>query len=109
MGRPLQLVRCDEAGRFHVGEEASKCLREVRGPLAVVAVCGRARQGKSFILNQIAQHGHLATAGQVTKDSNAPAEAPSNDGDEGENSGFAVAATHIPCTKVTWKAWVGFA
>ncbi len=26
---------------------------QVKGPVAVVAVCGRARQGKSFILNQL--------------------------------------------------------
>ena len=28
-------------------------LRSIRGPVGVVAVCGRARQGKSFLLNQL--------------------------------------------------------
>jgi hypothetical protein len=55
-------------------------LREVKGPLAVVAVCGRSRQGKSFILNQIA-----SSSGQ---------------GAAKANAGFEVAATHKPCTKV---------
>lgn len=50
--------------------------------VAVLAVCGRARQGKSWLLNQIL--GKL-TAGYK----NAPA-------------GFQVASTHRPCTKGLW-------
>ena len=63
-----------------VGEEAESVLRAVKGPLAVVAVCGRSRQGKSFILNQIASS--------------------SGEGAAKANAGFEVAATHKPCTKV---------
>jgi hypothetical protein len=33
--------------------EAVASLQLVKGPLGVVSVCGRARQGKSFILNQV--------------------------------------------------------
>jgi hypothetical protein len=33
--------------------EAVAALQMVKGPLGVVSVCGRARQGKSFILNQV--------------------------------------------------------
>ena len=55
-------------------------LRSVKGPLAVVAVCGRSRQGKSFILNQIA----TACGSGAAK----------------HNQGFEVAPTHKPCTKV---------
>jgi hypothetical protein len=33
--------------------EAVAALQMVKGPMGVVSVCGRARQGKSFILNQV--------------------------------------------------------
>lgn len=76
-GVPLELVRYDAAtGKFVAGEEALRALRRVRTPLAVVAVCGRARQGKSFILNQLLE----ASVG----------------------AGFTVGATHRPCTKGLW-------
>jgi hypothetical protein len=53
--RPLHLLMYDEATqKFELGKEALACLREIRGPVGVLAVCGRARQGKSFILNQLA-------------------------------------------------------
>ncbi|OEL21953.1 Guanylate-binding protein 6 [Dichanthelium oligosanthes] len=51
-GRPLRLVYCDERGRFRMDPEAVAALQLVKGPVGVVSVCGRARQGKSFILNQ---------------------------------------------------------
>lgn len=51
--RPLRLVYCDERGKFKMDPEAVAALHMVKGPLGVVAVCGRARQGKSFILNQV--------------------------------------------------------
>jgi hypothetical protein len=74
-GHPLELVRYNiETGKFEVGQQAQDVLRGVKGPLAVVAVCGRARQGKSFILNQL-----LCQSG-----------------------GFSVGSTHRPCTKGLW-------
>ena len=85
--RPLQLVRCDADGKLAVGEEAVDVLRNVRGPVAVVAVCGRARQGKSFILNQIAASCEPVPSASSSKEL-------SGDG------GFVVAPTHRPCTKV---------
>ena len=73
-GVPLELVKYDvPTGKFTVGKEALDVLRRVKGPVGVVAVSGRARQGKSFILNQLLQQ----TAG----------------------SGFTVGPTHRPCTK----------
>ncbi|CAA6665789.1 unnamed protein product [Spirodela intermedia] len=54
--------------------EAVATLHLVKGPIGVVSVCGRARQGKSFILNQLL----------------------------GRSSGFQVASTHRPCTKGLW-------
>jgi hypothetical protein len=95
-GRALQLIRCTAEGRFEVGEEAAEVLRTLRGPLGVVAVCGRARQGKSFILNQLATHGHAAAhkEGWVADDDQM------DTADSSAASGFAVAPTHRPCTKV---------
>ncbi|KAK9092728.1 hypothetical protein Syun_027639 [Stephania yunnanensis] len=54
--------------------EAVATLQLVKGPIGVVSVCGRARQGKSFVLNQLL----------------------------GRSSGFQVASTHKPCTKGLW-------
>ncbi|KAI3988077.1 hypothetical protein MKX01_011866 [Papaver californicum] len=72
--RPLRLVYCDEKGQFKMDPEAVSVLQLVKGPIGVVSVCGRARQGKSFILNQLL----------------------------GRSSGFQVASTHKPCTKGLW-------
>lgn len=72
---PEELIRFNAAtGKFEVGREALATLSAHRGPVGVVAVCGRARQGKSYILNQLL----------------------------GQSSGFQVAATHRPCTKGLW-------
>jgi hypothetical protein len=76
-GVPLELVKYDvPTGKFIVGDKALDVLRKVKGPLGVVAVCGRARQGKSYILNQLLQQ----TSGH----------------------GFTVGPTHRPCTKGLW-------
>ncbi|CAJ1961788.1 unnamed protein product [Sphenostylis stenocarpa] len=72
--RPIRLVYCDENGRFCMDPEAVATLQLVKEPVGVVSVCGRARQGKSFILNQLL----------------------------GRTSGFQVASTHRPCTKGLW-------
>ncbi|XP_074268402.1 uncharacterized protein LOC141591820 [Silene latifolia] len=72
--RPIRFVYCDDAGKFRIDPEAVAVLQLVKDPIGVVAVCGRARQGKSFILNQLI----------------------------GRSSGFQVASTHRPCTKGLW-------
>ncbi|XP_019440227.1 PREDICTED: guanylate-binding protein 7-like [Lupinus angustifolius] len=73
--RPIRLVYYDDNERkFHMDPEAVATLQLVKEPIGVVSVCGRARQGKSFILNQLL----------------------------GRSSGFQVAPTHRPCTKGLW-------
>ncbi|KAJ9565710.1 hypothetical protein OSB04_001676 [Centaurea solstitialis] len=72
--RPIRLVYCDEKGKFQMDPEAVSVLQLVKEPIGVVSVCGRARQGKSYILNQLL----------------------------GRSSGFQVASTHRPCTKGLW-------
>ncbi|KAG2488736.1 hypothetical protein HYH03_012735 [Edaphochlamys debaryana] len=77
MGTPLELIKYKaDTGSFEAGKAALDALRKVKGPVAVVAVSGRARQGKSFILNQLL----LQSSG----------------------GGFQVGATHRPCTKGLW-------
>lgn len=44
-GVPLELVKYDAAtGKFELGVQAMEVLKGTRGPVGVVAVCGRARQ-----------------------------------------------------------------
>ncbi|GKE91819.1 guanylate-binding protein 3-like protein [Tanacetum coccineum] len=50
--KAIRLVYCDEKGKFQMDPEAVSVLQLVKGPVGIVSVCGRARQGKSFILNQ---------------------------------------------------------
>ena len=84
-GRPLPLVTTSADGRFALGDEALAVLRSCAGPVAVAAVCGRARQGKSFILNQLAKHAaSTGAAGAAAA------------------SGFQVASSVKPCTKGIW-------
>ncbi|GAB2298633.1 hypothetical protein Dimus_032703 [Dionaea muscipula] len=72
--RPIRFVYADEKGKFIMDPEALSVLQLVKEPIGIVSVCGRARQGKSFILNQLL----------------------------GRSSGFQVASTHRPCTKGLW-------
>ncbi|XP_074269891.1 uncharacterized protein LOC141592902 [Silene latifolia] len=72
--RAIRFVYCDDKGKFRIEPEALAVLQLVKEPIGVVSVCGRARQGKSFILNQLL----------------------------GRSSGFVVAPTHRPCTKGLW-------
>lgn len=74
-GAPLELIRYNTSThKFELGEEALQSLRRIRGPVGVIAVSGRARQGKSFILNQLL----------------------------GRSTGFQVAPSVRPCTKGLW-------
>lgn len=51
--RPIRFVYCDENGKFQIDPESIAVLQLVKEPVGVVSVCGRSRQGKSFILNQV--------------------------------------------------------
>jgi len=49
--RPIPLIDILENGDFHVNDEAAEVLSSIEGPVAVVAVCGLYRTGKSSMLN----------------------------------------------------------
>jgi hypothetical protein len=63
-----------------VGQEAMRVLQTIPGPLCTISVCGRARQGKSFLLNQI-----LSRFTSVDRP-----------------KGFVVSPTHQSCTRGIW-------
>jgi hypothetical protein len=51
-GKALLLIGFNDAKKtWEVNPDAVKALQRIPGPLCVAAVCGRARQGKSFLLN----------------------------------------------------------
>lgn len=53
-GQPLLLIGFnDSTNKWEVGQEALRALKGIAGPLCTISVCGRARQGKSFLLNQM--------------------------------------------------------
>ena len=52
-GRPIKFIYYDESGKFKVHQDAVDALMQIKGPIGVVSVCGRARQGKSFLMNQV--------------------------------------------------------
>jgi hypothetical protein len=66
-GKPLLLIGFNESThKWEVNPEAATVLQRVPGPLCTLAVCGRARQGKSFLLNTLlgrltGQVGHAAS------------------------------------------------
>jgi len=44
-GEPLELIHYNSTtGKFEVGHDAMSVLKALKGPVSVVAVCGRARQ-----------------------------------------------------------------
>lgn len=46
-GRPIKFIYYDESGKFKVHPDAVDALMQIKGPIGVVSVCGRAKQGKA--------------------------------------------------------------
>lgn len=82
-GRPLLLIGYNDSKRsWEVGQEAVAVLQGIQSPLCTISVCGRARQGKSFLLNQM-----------LSKFSGVDIHKP---------NGFVVSPTHQSCTRGIW-------
>ncbi|EQC38513.1 hypothetical protein SDRG_04220 [Saprolegnia diclina VS20] len=80
---PVPLVRVEADGSFHLDEAAVAKLDKIKGKIAIVAVAGLYRTGKSFLLNLLVNAQSpdaVATAGH----------------------GFAVGGTINACTKGIW-------
>lgn len=80
---------------------------QVHAPLGVVAVCGRARQGKSYILNRCAQaHGApLQRLPSACLHGSSLMRPPCKHHSrllKQTGDGFVVGPTHRPCTKGLW-------
>jgi hypothetical protein len=62
-GVPLPLCIASPDGKFSVPDEAVAALRKFDGPIAVVAVVGLYRTGKSFLVNRMVGNQHGFTVG----------------------------------------------
>ena len=72
--RPIRFIVPDKQGKLQVQQEAVDFLNRLRHKIAVVAVTGKYRTGKSFLLNQLTRH----------------------------SKGFGVGSTVEACTKGLW-------
>ena len=77
----IPLVQFHDDGSCQTCPEAMEWLRTIHDPVAVVAVAGRYRTGKSFLLNHVLLRAHE-----------------NND----QETGFPVGPTTQPCTKGLW-------
>jgi Guanylate-binding protein, N-terminal domain len=75
--RAINLIVYDQQRGFYVSEEAIAMLRNVKEKIGIIAVAGKYRTGKSFLLNRIILN-------------------------KTEESGFGVGPTINPCTKGLW-------
>jgi len=76
-GRALNLIVYDQQRGFYVSDEAKAMLSQVKEKIGVIAVAGKYRTGKSFLLNRIILN-------------------------KTDNRGFGVGPTINPCTKGLW-------
>ncbi|XP_032835690.2 guanylate-binding protein 2-like isoform X1 [Petromyzon marinus] len=51
---PLQFIMTDDIGRFYINKDTAKVLGRITKPLVVVAIAGKYRTGKSFLMNRLA-------------------------------------------------------
>eukprot|EP01022_Parablepharisma_sp_SALTPOND_P029652 TRINITY_DN742_c1_g1_i13.p2 TRINITY_DN742_c1_g1~~TRINITY_DN742_c1_g1_i13.p2 ORF type:complete len:1190 (+),score=82.88 TRINITY_DN742_c1_g1_i13:407-3976(+) len=72
--KPIQLITINSSGNFIVNREAIEMIRGIKKKIAVVAVAGQYRTGKSYLLNRLI----------------------------GRQNGFELGSTINPCTKGLW-------
>ncbi|XP_013400986.1 uncharacterized protein LOC106166866 [Lingula anatina] len=54
MDKPLPLITaCGDGRKFTINEEAKKCLLNIDKPMSVVAIVGKYRTGKSYLMNRL--------------------------------------------------------
>lgn len=75
--KAINLIISDPQRGFYVSDEAVELLKNVKDKIGVIAVAGKYRTGKSFLLNRIILN-------------------------KTDNNGFGVGPTINPCTKGLW-------
>ncbi len=83
MDKPLLFIGWDsKESKLFVDPEAETLIRQLNGPLSIVAIVGTSRAGKSYLINQLAN--------SAKKELNH------------NEKGFSVGATIDSCTKGVW-------
>uniref|UniRef100_A0A8C4R430 GB1/RHD3-type G domain-containing protein n=1 Tax=Eptatretus burgeri TaxID=7764 RepID=A0A8C4R430_EPTBU len=52
--RPLEFIRMDKEGKFHMIKDTLRYLSEIKQSVVVVSIIGRYRSGKSYLMNKLA-------------------------------------------------------
>ncbi|XP_053385528.1 guanylate-binding protein 1-like [Mercenaria mercenaria] len=52
--QPMHLISTDKEGRFQIHDDALGQIKKIESPLAVVAIAGLYRTGKSYLMNRLA-------------------------------------------------------
>ncbi|XP_061436665.1 guanylate-binding protein 1-like isoform X1 [Lethenteron reissneri] len=52
---PLPFIMTDDTGRFYINEDTAQVLGKIKKPVVVVAIAGKYRTGKSFLMNRLAK------------------------------------------------------
>jgi hypothetical protein len=63
----IPFITVDEADKFHVNDDALRYLKTLTGKVAVVAIAGVYRTGKSYLLNQLMGRPNGFTVGPTVK------------------------------------------
>ena len=102
MVRVLSLFSVDAAGKATTNAEALSALSKIEGRVAVLAVCGLYRSGKSFLLNQL--YKNLSTIGVEQREGAAEEKTVviEKEGAGAEGKGFEVGNTINACTSGIW-------
>nr|XP_032835708.1 guanylate-binding protein 1-like [Petromyzon marinus] len=50
---PLPFIMTDDTGRFYINEDTAQVLGRIKKPVVVVAIAGKYRTGKSFLMNRL--------------------------------------------------------
>jgi hypothetical protein len=91
-GALLLVRRNPSSGRFETCPDALQALRDLSGPADAVAVCGRARTGKSLLINRLAAAAAASSSAAATTTAPPP--------------NFPVGSTQRACTHGIWM-WAG--
>ncbi|KAA0156662.1 hypothetical protein FNF29_00773 [Cafeteria roenbergensis] len=95
-GRPLPFIMPQKDGDgFRIGDEAMSVLDAITVPVVPIAVCGKARTGKSYLMNSFLRRAPAIAAELAGEGAAAPERAPAP-------GSFTVGSTVESCTQGIW-------